>query len=80
MIGDLFLGLFNSFIDMIGGLFSSVDFTVDYNTLGSAVHYIRMALWFLPVTDILLILGIKIVLVNYMTLVRLFCFIRNLFR
>ncbi len=78
MIGDVFLGFFNGFIQMIGNMFSEGDFTINYNTLGTTVQYIKMALWFLPVTDILAILGIKVILINYMSLIRLYYFLKNL--
>lgn len=80
MIGDFFLGLANSFIDLVGNLFSESDFTINYNALGSAIQYVKMALWFLPIVDILAILGIKILLVNYMSLIRLYYFVKNLLR
>lgn len=80
MIINVFLDFLNSFVAMIGNLFSESDFTVNYNVLGSAVQYVRMALWFLPVADILAVFAIKVILVNYMSLIRLYFFIKNLIK
>lgn len=78
MIFNAVLSFFNIFIAFIGGLFADTSFYIDYDLFDNAFGYVRMALWFLPASDIVLILGLYILVNNFQVVVRVLSLLRSL--